>query len=238
METNNKILQELKEISPLLIQVTQRNPYSISSSYFDTLAQGVVEKIKSGAELHWHFSKENIYSTPANYFEALPATIVQKIKSEETKNTVFEEMEEISPLLNTISKKPVYTVPAGYLDATKWNKDEIKAEKAKVISFTSVSKAVRYIAAAVIIGLLAIGIFLFTGKQTAQTANAKAAAELKQLSEQEIVDFLKTTSPTENMVSTSNNNNTKENDIKSSVSKMSDNEIQQFLQENGEQVEM
>lgn len=238
METNSKILQELKEISPLLTQVYNRNPYSIPFSYFEQVADDIVGKIKSGAEAEWFFTKEIVYSTPTDYFDTLPSSILNRINLEKTKSGVFEEMEQISPLLNTINKKPLYTVPEGFLENTAWNKDKNYVEKAKVISFTRVSKAVRYVAAAVIIGLLAVGIFLFTGKQNTAVANAKAAAQLKQLSEQEIVDFLKTTSPAENIVSTANKNNTKENDIKSSVSKMSDSEIQDFLKENGEQVEM
>ncbi|HEX8279520.1 MAG TPA: hypothetical protein VF540_12535 [Segetibacter sp.] len=238
METNSKILEELKEISPLLTQVYNRNPYSISFSYFTHLADDVVGKIKSGTEPEWFFTKENVYSTPADYFETLPTTILQKAKREKSKSAVFEEMEQISPLLNTISKKPVYTVPDGFLENATWEKGTSVTEKAKVISFTRVNKAVRYVAAAVIFGLLALGIFLFTGKQNTGSANAKAAAQVKQLSEQEIVDFLKTTAPAENMVSNVNSSNSKENDIKSSVSKMSDTEIQEFLNENGEQVEM
>lgn len=238
MEQNsNKILQELKEISPLLIQVDNTNPYTTSFSYFSNLADDIIGKIKSGTEAEWYLTKENAYSAPAGYFETLPATIVQKIKGGEYKSEVFEELENISPLLNTISKKTVYSVPKGYLDSVNWNKSELFVKKAKVISLRF-SRAIKYTAAAVIIGLLAIGIFLITGKQNTDTARAKAASEVKQLSEQEIVDFLKTTSPAENIVSTVNNNSTKENDIKSSVSKMSDNEIQQFLKENGEQVEM
>ncbi|MCW3108295.1 MAG: hypothetical protein JWQ09_2801 [Segetibacter sp.] len=240
MENNNKILHELEDISPLLTQFENKTPYSVSSSYFSTLSDRIAEKIKSGEELTWYFTRENPYFTPAGYFETLPAIIVQKIEKEESKSDVFEEMEEISPLLNTISKKPVYTVPDGYLAKAEWNKSETTVKKAKVVSFTTSKRAFNYAAAAVIIALLTIGMFLFTGKEntTSQADNVKAASEVKKLSEQEIIDFLKTASPTENIVSVTNSANTNDNDIKSSVSKMTDKEIQEFLQENGEQDEM
>lgn len=247
MENNNKILQELQDISPLLISARNSNPYKVAFSYFDNLADSIIEKIRSEAEPSFSFSKENVYNAPAGYFDSLSASIVQQIKEKTLLNEVFEEMETISPLLNTISKKPVYTVPEGYFEKAEWNdlmngNTARVVKPAKIISLAKSRKVVRYVAAAAIIGSLAIGSFLFNGKQNtlqqATATNEQAASEVKTLSEQEIVDFLKTTSPGENIALTTSGTLIKDNDIKNSVSEMSDAEIQRFLQENGEADEM
>lgn len=240
MENYNKILDELKETAPILTQFENKSPYSVSFSYFSNLTGQIMEKIRSGAEPRYYFTAENPYFTPADYFETLPAIIVRKINKEESESGVFEEMEKISPLLNTISKKPVYTLPAGYFAEAGWNESKTAVNKGKVVSFRRNKRVINYAVAAIIAGLLALGIFLLTGKQDtdSQAYNTKAATEVKKLSEEEIIDFLKTTSPAENIVSATNNSNTSDNDIKRSVSKMSDKEIREFLQESGEQDEM
>lgn len=236
MENNNKIIQELKEISPLLIQFKNSTLYRTSNSYFNAFADTVIDKIKSGAEPSYYLTKQNVYSAPLGYFESLSATIVQKIKAQEINNEVFEEMEGVSPFLNTISKTPVYSVPSNYFSSLAWNKNLTPVNHAKVISLSAGKKALRYLAAAVIIGVLAIGVYLFAGKQPGSVQGSEqAVSQVKTLSEQEIVDFLKTTAPTETIASTASSN-LKYSDIKNSVSKMSDTEIQQFLQDNGDEM--
>lgn len=235
---NNKILEELKEITPLLSRLENKNPYAVSFSYFDNLADKILEKIITGAEPSYFFTRKNPYSAPVGYFRNLSASIMLKVEEEASKSEIFEEMEEISPLLNTISKRNVYTAPDGYFVKAEWTKSSVPVKKSKVVSISTGKRFFNY-AAAAIIGLLVTGLFLFTGKENRNaTANVKAASEVKKLSEQEIVDFLKTTAPTENIIVTNNGSNKKDSDIKSIVSQMSDKEIQQFLEENGAKDEM
>lgn len=235
MENKREILQELKDVAPGLMQLQSRHPYTVSSLYFEGLADAVVEKIKSFPAVSF-LTAQNPYTVPQYYFETSPAIILRKVKEGTQNNEVFDELEQLSPVLNTIGKNSVYTVPHGYFDTLGLKAIE-GAKRPKAVLLGSFSKAIRYVAAAVIIGLVVVGMFLFIGKGDSKgLGNAKA--EVKNLSEQEIVDFLKTSWPTENVVMTVGNKNVKESDIKRSLSKMSDQEIQQFLQENGEHDEM
>ncbi len=241
MENRNTILQELEEISPYIAQSEKKNPYQVSSLYFDNLAATVIENIKQDKEPSYFFTQEIPFSVPTHYFEELPQLILQKAAGQNKyAQEVFEEMESISPLLNTINKKSVYTVPEDYLAKAVWNRNEQVATKAKVISFTRSKRMVRFAAAAIITALLAIGIFLFTNKQNTdlQASNNEVTSEMKKLSEDEIIDFLKTNSSAENLTSVITNTNPNDGDIKKSVSEIPDNEIQQFLQESGEQDEI
>jgi hypothetical protein len=236
MEDKHKILHELKEISPLLAQHENTNPYNVSSFYFDELAEQILTQIRTATAPAFSLAKKMPFTTPVNYFENLSNSILEKIEREEHKSAVFEEMEEISPLLNTISKDTIYTVPQQYFDkiASNTSADLVKSS-AKPL--TVVRRMVSYAAAAIITALFAVGIFMFTGKddETVQNKHIQSFSEVEKLSEQEIVNFLKTTSGSNNIVSSKNSPAKKDSDIKSIVSQMSDKEIQRFLEEYGEQ---
>ncbi len=58
---------------------------------------------------------QNPYLAPAGYFDGLADEILKRIKALEA-TTATEELESLSPLLSTISKKMPHTVPAGYFD--------------------------------------------------------------------------------------------------------------------------
>jgi hypothetical protein len=240
MHNNNKILQELQEFAPLLTQTENKPPYTVSLTYFDSFSGTIMEKIKSEVEIKYYLSRDMPFSIPDYYFQNFSSRVLQIIRGKKTENAVFDELEEISPLLNTISKQHTYDVPAKYFETKQWKKNVYTDQRAKVISFTSLKRIAGLLAAAVIIGLLAVGIFIFTGKEDSNSKayHVKIIPEVNKLSEQEIVDFLKTTSSTDNIVSTKNIQPQKIKDIKSAVSKMSDEEIQGFLQENGVKDEM
>lgn len=239
MEKNNAVIsKELEEIAPIFHQLKPKNVFQVPFSYFSDLPSSILDKIISGAEESRYFTRKIPYLIPDNYFETLPSTVLAKIEKQETKSGVFQEMEEISPLLNTITKNHVYTIPNGYLRKADWYKREAGVKKVSVFSIRRGKNVSTYLAAAVIIGLLAIGIFLFSPPQNSyeDSDKLKAVSEVKNLSEQEIVNFLKTTSPTENVAVNQNRSKTqtKDNDFTSSLQQMSDKEIQRFLKEYGE----
>ncbi|GEO10537.1 hypothetical protein [Segetibacter aerophilus] len=240
MEKNNKILQELQECAPSLMQIDNKTPYRVALTYFDGLSGAITEKIKLNSDVKYYFSTDMPYSIPGDYFENFSSRVLEKIYEEEEVNEAFDELKEIAPLLNKISRKPVYSIPANYFEEKQWKKNIIADSRAKIISITAPKKIYRFLAAAVIIGLLAIGLFIFIGKDNtnARSYQVKAIPAVNKLSEQEIVEFLKTTSPNENIVSNKNIQRSKHNDIRSAVSRMSDEEIQEFLQENGEKDKM
>ncbi len=161
---NYEILLELKTIAPTLVQLGNNTPFTISPHYFQQLSSEIVEKIKLNDEINIIPPSLLPYSIDPNYFIDLAATVMQKIYKNDEKAAVLEELENISPILNTINKNTVYTVPIGYFQA---GLTASPTPKAKIITFSSYKKAVNYLAAAVIIGLLMIGIFLFTGNQNA-----------------------------------------------------------------------
>ena len=231
MENNNYIRQELMEVSPSIVQIEKSNLYSVSPSYFDSLSQEIMEKIQTGKEPVYFFSSVMPYFVPEGYFVYLSEKILQKI-SQENKLGVSEELETISPLLNTINKKPVYSVPEGYFDRMPVIPAKEIKPGMKVISGKLSTKLFRYAIAAVFISILSVGMFLFLGKSKKELQLQAVTAEVQKLSDEDIVEFLKKTTASDE-VTTITSKALKENDIKKSISEMSDKEIQQFLQESG-----
>src|SRR3954453_2570300 len=107
-----EIKNELKEIAASLAQIGNENCYRVPEGYFEGFAEEVMSK------LHLPFTQLP-YTPPApNYFEGLAGTILSKIKSNgtivEADNEVAMELKTLSPLLASVKKVNVYTVPANY----------------------------------------------------------------------------------------------------------------------------
>lgn len=120
-------------------ELKKHNPYKVPVDYFDGLAMHVLLKIAS---------QKSVYQSPENYFGTLPNQILQKIKE----SNVANELDVIAPLLNKISKQSPYTVPESYFNNAQ---TQIPTKVVKL----SAQKIIKYIAAAVVIGFIAIGIF-------------------------------------------------------------------------------
>lgn len=76
------------------------------------------------------------------------------ISSMENKQTIEQELEQIAPLLNRISKKPVQTLPADYFEKLTIPKP---IASASVVSMNSARKWYGWAAAAVVTGILVLG---------------------------------------------------------------------------------
>lgn len=82
---NNKIdiLNELKEISPILLNLKENEkPLVVPANYFEHLTESFMTEINTASDLLSSIKKENI-EVPANYFETFSDNIISKIKAEE-----------------------------------------------------------------------------------------------------------------------------------------------------------
>ena len=83
------------------------------------------------------------YQVPTQYFEELPAAVRASIE----KKAVYTELESVAPLLNTIPKINVYQQPA-----------------AKQKTPATIFNITRWAVAAVFIGVMAVGAFMYNNK--------------------------------------------------------------------------
>ena len=168
------------------------NVYSVPSEYFKSFAEQV-------QKLVWLSSlpKESPYRVPARYFEGLEERIMQAIRSHPDYQTSKEELESISPLLNSLNKRPVYSVPQGYFENFTFS-EVSENTKPKVVSIGS-RKWLKYAAAATVTGLIALSALMVFNKPkhadvAGKTPLAKFEKEVKTIkdvkSTENLIDFM------------------------------------------------
>lgn len=86
MERNQKIQDELIEISSIVANIPFVNVYSISSDYFDCLSNNISKNLnkETNEHLQLHGIKEkNTYQVPHGYFEAFSDNLIKTIKTKD-----------------------------------------------------------------------------------------------------------------------------------------------------------
>ena len=69
------------------------------------------------------------FTVPDRYFNELDEKIMEIIRSHPDYQTSREELESVSPLLSSISKRPVYSVPKGYFENFKPGVEEKRRQR-------------------------------------------------------------------------------------------------------------
>jgi len=227
MWTKDNINEELKTVAPELIGL-QTNPFGLPPGYFDSLTTNLVAFSVPEAIPALPVKQSIPLALPVGYFEGLAEGILNKIKT--TAAQVHDqELADVAPILASMPKVNVYTVPAGY-----FNSLEIRRPAAKVVQMNSLRKVYRYAVAAVIFAIMAVGAFLFLDKpavdQQGQT-DTNIAAAVSTLSEKEIESYLQDQSIAEAampaIVIPDN-----EFDVKDEIRSLSEEELQIFLKHN------
>jgi hypothetical protein len=110
------ILNELKELSPLLAEMDRVNVFTVPGGYFESLEILLMAGIDApGTRLEQNIGMPANQSVPEGYFDGLADSILAKVKALELSST--DEIRELSPALAGMQHKNVFTVPVGYFDA-------------------------------------------------------------------------------------------------------------------------
>ncbi len=172
MEKSNEILNELQAISPLMAQMEKVNVFSVPEGYFIDLDEKIATTVFLQVD-----KKDNFQKVPEGYFDSLSAKILLRIKEEE--ESADNEIKALSPALHYLKEEEVFSVPEGYFDDLSDRiLNKIKGQNAKVVSFDSAKKWWKYVAAAVVVGIIAVASLLVfknpdsnSGKNIAATSN-------------------------------------------------------------------
>ncbi len=151
---------------------------------------------------------QNNFDVPQGYFENLPTNILAKIKAQEN-NEVFAEMEALSPTIANIGNSNVYTVPQNYFEQLAMP----SIASAKVVKMGSHS-IFKYAAAAVVTGLLGFSIYTFVNKNEVQV-NGTEVNTVVMAKANEIIQ---------------------KKSFEKELETVSDNELEQYLSQNGQDV--
>jgi hypothetical protein len=118
MQSRTVILNELREISPVLAEAGSQNPYQVPVGYFEGLADQLLQRIRTAEDEGspvLQGASSNPFTVPQGYFENLAEMILKRIKAENTESA-SEELAVLSPLLNQLGKKTPFSTPAGYFE--------------------------------------------------------------------------------------------------------------------------
>ena len=199
MNSRYTIYEELKEISSSL-PITDKVPYDVPEGYFDNLAAAVLLKIKAQETLSPAGELEALSPLLASIPRKTPFSVPENYFSQTISHLSHITEEEPLPLvLQQIDRKLPYQVPNGYFEQLPAQVlAKVARPKAKVISFNA-QKWMRYAAAAVVTGFIALGgLLYFNGKPAIDPAKHPhqwIANKLKNVSSQDMEHFLQTTEP-------------------------------------------
>lgn len=159
MENNSNILSEIKEISPLLATLKDKNVFRVPYGYFEALPDRLMDKISTkGFDLGQKVEVPAL-EVPKGYFDGLSSEILKKIRSEKIQ-TEEDELADFPMLKELKSKENVLTVPAGYFHNLPHSilKDINKPVVTKVIPLYR-RPVFRYAVAAVVMAFLVVSVF-------------------------------------------------------------------------------
>ena len=241
-------IEEKAGIDPVL-NINKDNVYQAPQGYFDSLAGNILNRIKAQetdsakeelellSPLLGQIGKKNPFTPPDGYFNEFSDNIVAGVKAVAFVN---QELENLSPTMLSLKNKQVYEVPDGYFDTTiAAIFDKIKQPPAKVIKIGFGKKIMRYAAAAVVVGIIAISTYVISskpGKIAGPVTSIKPAwdsAVVAKIPDQEMESFLNANTGSLADVSTVDDNTFNQNDIKDLLADISDEELQQYLEQHG-----
>ena len=150
MNKSEDIFMEIKNISASVAAIPFVNVFTVEETYFSKLPEIITSQINVDKEIN---SAKNL-TVPEGYFESLVANILSKIYAIE--NDLSVELNKISPMIAGIENKETFTVPARYFDKLTFLSKQ--KQTAKIIVVDKPRSFFKYAAAAMITGLLGLGI--------------------------------------------------------------------------------
>jgi hypothetical protein len=186
MAMHPNILNELKEISPMLLNEAFNNPtFRVPDGYFETLPHSLLNlTLQNAPEIPGTTS----YTVPTGYFEHFAKNMLDQVQALEL---VEEELEFVSPILQEARLHNPYQVPVGYFEELP-NK-LLQQQSAKVIRIHIQQSWMRYAAAAIVTGCIFVAGWMYRNTpidSTESTAPLAAISIPKQITETELQQFL------------------------------------------------
>jgi hypothetical protein len=251
-----QVHEELEELAPLLNSISKTGPFNVPAGYFDGIVAStlnklnndatgsrqpeILEELEQTAPLLNKISTTLPYSVPSTYFQQLAANVLNSVKAAEEnmgaqQNEVFEELEQLAPVLNTIKKTGPYTVPGGYFEQFKVPVHSLEnVPEAKIVQIHHrKTRWVTWLAAASIISILATGGFLFW-KNGAVQNKPSVESNLANVSDDDISNYLNTL-PVPGIEAVSTSVMDQEiPDVKPVIKNMSTEDIKEYLNKNSD----
>ena len=234
MNSRKQIQEELTELKSLLPLEKGPEVYSVPQGYFEGFAASVLQKLKAEPAESVSEELHSISSLLAGISKKMPFSVPENYFTENTEGLSGLVSEEVMPDFLQENKQLPYTVPAGYFEnLPQAVLIKVNPKEAKVIPISSSRKWMRYAAAAIITGVIAISSVLYFGNnQSVDPASQPGewvAKKLKNVPDKEIDDFINTTDvSTTAMAKTGSSDKT---EVRRLLNDIPVNELKDFLDE-------
>jgi hypothetical protein len=237
-----------------------KTPYAVPQGYFEEFAAKLLARIKTGqsgdpreelsvlSPLLDRIDKKAPFQVPEGYFDNLTGNVLSGVSAIDFVN---DELENLSPLMTGLRDKMVYHTPEGYFDDlsdTILARLKTPAKLAPVISMDAHSRTTvtrrlstrkwfRVSAAAIATGLiLTMGWLGLHRPASHPITNTDLMASLDKASDQEILNYLENQNIP--LAETMNNSTAaavefNDADVKNILGNVSDDELNQYLDESG-----
>ncbi len=167
LQQDNEVPEGYFDDLPLRVLGKIQNEAEVPEGYFEVLPIEVLGKIKT-------LNEEQ--TLPVGYFDNLSASVMQRIKAETTEVNVHTEMEQLSPAIAAIGNEHPFTVPANYFNNNieAITKKVMEKKPAVIVQIGTARKVLRYAVAAVVTGLMGLGIYTIAFDNTQQASSNTA----------------------------------------------------------------
>ncbi|MBC6490927.1 hypothetical protein ACFSQD_15820 [Flavihumibacter stibioxidans] len=252
MTTDNSILQELQGISPVLAKLPRQLPYAVPVDYFEQFPQQMLNLLQPGTQISTGplqdpadelaslspllagLSRKSPFSVPGGYFDRVPEDINAGLSGIQQVNEILDEA--LPPLLESARHLNPYSIPAGYFEQFPVSLQKKLSQPSGGAVVRSIGSSwVKYAAAAIVTGVIAISTWLYyqpaTDKGSTNGLAAQLQKEIGQISDEAILEY---TSPTASVYyGTAANGSTELNseDLQFMLGDVSDEALQQYLLE-------
>ena len=198
MENSIDILNELRELSPTIAAIEKVNVFRVPQEYFEYLGADILMGIET--ENRSVNAASSIAEVPAGYFDSLAGSILAKIKTDAVEDDGAAEIRALSPMLYSIQNENVFEVPQGYFKNLAAEVLDKVTPAAKIVIMQRRSNTfIKYAVAAAFTGVMALGVFKFTGADKSAALPGYVTAglnvqdvdqELAKISDDDIVKYL------------------------------------------------
>lgn len=156
----------------------------VPEGYFDYLAINILDKIKGNetsasemkslSPLLYGLQDKNVFKVPTGYFGNLDRKIIGKISPA----TAKEEIKELSPLLHRIQTALVFEVPDHYFMNFPGKILQKVLPVAKIIHLQKRNSFIKYAVAAMMTGVMALGLYKYMENNDSSVINGNSVAGL------------------------------------------------------------
>ncbi len=194
------------------------------------------EELKLIAPLVASINNKMPQQLPLGYFDSFAQKILFLAKEQSNNKDDGNELIDIAPLLNQISREPIQSLPQGYFNSFNVN---LPKQKSIVVKMPLMRKWMTYASAAVVAGILLTAGFLYTNKGNHsfdydKYSKINITTAMNNLSEDELVNYINAASSLNLGHSSIDAELINENE--GNFENIVDDEMLQYLNENGEKV--